>query len=94
MDHAFARLVHRTMAQQTFRKERTHASCPEWTDIQMIASSLRRTEHLFPYYRHGILARERNWYAIPVRVVDASKPPEDSRPDWGDPEHNRILRVS
>lgn len=78
MDHAFARLVYRTMAQQTFRKGRTHASCPEWTDIQMVASSLGHTEHLFLYYCREIPAHERNRCAIPVRVVDASKPLEDS----------------
>lgn len=78
VDHAFARLAHRTMAQQTFRKRRTHASCPEWTNIQMFASFLRRTEHLFLYCWHEILARERNQRVIPVRVEDASDLPEDS----------------
>ena len=81
MDHAFVRLVHKTLAQQTFRKRRIHASCPEWTHTQMIASSLRHTEHLFLYYCHGNPACGGNQCVSRVRVEDALGPLSDSQPE-------------
>jgi hypothetical protein len=66
VDHAFVRQARRTLAQQAFRKRRIHASCPEWTHTQTIASSLRRTERLFLYYCHGNLGCEGNQRASRV----------------------------
>ena len=80
-DHAFVRLAHRMLAQQTFRKRGTHAS------------PLRHTEYPFLYYCHGILARGGNQCASRVRVKDALGPLSDSRREKGDPEHTRRLRV-
>lgn len=66
------------MGQQTVRKGRTHALCPERAHMQRTASSLRHTGRLLLCYWHEILAREGNPHASPARFEDASDPLEDS----------------